>query len=262
MFHWSLQSLLSTLSLVLSLSTLGSSEGGGQTIKYTASLGDTVKCLSEVNAAREAAGLPNFAEAPTDNKLKDPPQGTALEEESEWKKLCTHLIPTEGTEEAASSRSTNPFEEGTYAFKSLADAEPNCKETVDYWKAAYKNFTGLPPSKTKDENLYSNQDNVSFVALYNPSSSATADCRVVTCTQTTTTTTGGGMESAHVEGETSKNGYALICKTMPAAFGDGSSAPFTQEQWDRIISSLTGSASIAVPSFIALAIVTFGITTL
>ncbi|CDJ67858.1 SAG family member [Eimeria necatrix] len=154
----------------------------------------------------------------------------------------------------------SPFQDGTYAFKSLTAAKPDCKETVDYWKAAYKNFTGLPPPKTESETLYKDQDNVSFVALYNPSYSATADCRVVTCTQTTTPATDD--EANYAAGGNTKNGYALICKTMPAAFESDGSALFTQEQWDRIVSSLTGSASIAVPSFVALAIVAFGVTTL
>ncbi|CDJ62581.1 SAG family member [Eimeria necatrix] len=261
MLHWSLPSLLSTLFLVLSGSTEGSPPAAGPTIKYTASLGGDVECLSEVNAAREAAGLPSFTTASDGNELTAP-GGTDLEEGSEWKKVCTHLIPTEATEAIAGSTTANPFQDGTYAFKSLTAAKPDCKETVDYWKAAYKNFTGLPPSKAEDENLYKNQDNVSFVALYNPSTGATADCRVVTCTQTTTTSTDDETESSYAAGNTAKSGYALICKTMPAAFGTGSSAPFTQEQWDGIVSSLTGSASIAVPSFVALAIVTFGITTL
>ncbi|CDJ40615.1 SAG family member (sag8) [Eimeria tenella] len=264
MLHWSLPLVLCIWLLVLSASALGASPGGGPTIKYTASLGQSVECLSEVNAAREAAGLPNFTEASDNNKLTDP-NGTELDDANDWKKVCTHLIPTQAPKTMAASSSLKPFKDGTYAFKSLTAAKPDCKETVDYWKAAYKNFTGLPPPKTDNETLYKNQDNVSFVSLYNPSSSATADCRVVTCTQTTTSTTGGaggGQLSTSAEDGTTKNGYALICKTMPAVFGSDGSALFTQEQWDRIVSSLTGSASTAVPSFVALAIVIFGITTL
>ncbi|CDJ66267.1 SAG family member [Eimeria necatrix] len=261
MFHCYPASLLSTLFLVLSASTLGRSEGNGQTIKYKASIGQSPVCLSEVNTARQAVGLPNFAEATNDAKLNDP-QGAELQDDNDWKKVCEYLIPTQETTPVTEAIATKPFEDGTYAFKALDDTEPNCKETVDYWKAAYKNFPGLPPSKTGNETLYKNQDNVSFVALYNPLSNATADCRVVTCTQTTTSTAGTDMRSPETTPETTKNGYALICKTMPAAFGDGNSAPFTQEQWDRIISSLTGSALIAAPSFVALASVTFGIATL
>ncbi|CDJ40610.1 SAG family member [Eimeria tenella] len=261
MFHWGLPLLLSSLFFVLSTSTLGSSPATGPTIKYTASLGEDVECLSEVNAEREAAGLTNFTTASDGTKLTAP-DASELQDNSEWKKVCTHLIPTQETAAMAEPSAASPFQDGTYAFKSLTAAKPNCKETVDSWKAAFKNFTGLPPSKTEDENLYKNQDNVSFVALFNPSSRATADCRVVTCTQTTTSATDDAVGSTYSGSGTTKNGYALICKTMPPAFGTGSSAPFTQEQWERIVLSLTGTASIAAPSFVALAIVLSGITTL
>nr|AET50695.1 hypothetical protein [Eimeria tenella] len=132
-------------------------------------------------------------------------------------------------ETAAKTSSANPFEKGTYAFKSLITEQPNYKETVDYWKTAYKSFTGLPPSKKEAGTLHDDQDNASFVALYNPSSNATADCRVVTCTQTTTTTATPGALMATAEGssETTKKGYALLCKTMPAGLASDASAPFT-----------------------------------
>lgn len=141
--------------------------------------------------------------------------------------LSSSFTQSEETEGAAKSSSANPFEDGTYGFKRLADAEPNCKEAVDYWNAAFKNFTGLPPSKTEGTDLYKKQDNVSFVALYNPSSNATADCRVVTCTQTTTSGSLPATATSGGESGTTKNGYALICKTMPTAFANDTSAPFT-----------------------------------
>ncbi|CDJ62578.1 SAG family member [Eimeria necatrix] len=228
--------------LVLSASSMEGSQGGQPTINYTATLGKSVKCLSEVNAAREAAGLSNFQQASNDNKISDPKQGN-LEDGSQWKNICEYLIPD--SQPLAASNPENPFKEGTYAFKSLTAAEPNCKDTVDYWKAAFKNFSGLPPSESQAGNLYNNQDNVSFVALYNPSSDASADCRVVTCTKTTT-----ANEALQSDSDQSPEyGYALLCKTMPSAFTDDNTAPFTQDQWDKIASSLTGSASIAIPGF-------------
>ncbi|CDJ62347.1 SAG family member [Eimeria necatrix] len=260
MLQRNLPPLLRISFLMLGATTLGSSQETEETVTYTASLGSGVECLSEINAAREAAGLDHFMQASGDTELSDP----AAEEEElgeQWKKLCEYLIPQTGT--AAQTRTANPFEKGTYAFKSLTAGQPNCKESVDSWKAAYKSFTGLPPSKKEAGTLYDNQDNVSFVALYNPSTNATADCRVVTCTQTNTTTTRPEALMATAEGgtDTAKNGYALLCKTMPTAFPSETSAPFTQEQWDKIMSSLTGSGSITAPSLAALAIVTFGIMT-
>ncbi|CDJ62585.1 SAG family member [Eimeria necatrix] len=261
MLQRNLPPLLRISFLMLSATTLGNSQETEETVTYTASLGKSVVCFSEVNAAREAAGLDDFKQASGDAELSGP----AAEEgelDEKWKKLCEHLIPQ--SEAAAKTSSANPLEAGTYAFKSLTAEQPNCKEAVDYWKAAYKNFTGLPPSKNDAGTLYDNQDNISFVALYNPSSNATADCRVATCTQTNTSTTGPGPAIAETDGgsDTTKKGYALLCKTKPTAFASDTSAPFTQEQWDKIMSSLTGSGSIAAPSLIALAIVTFGIMTL
>lgn len=53
--------------------------------------GTTVQCLSEINGAREAAGLANFADAATkEEKISEP---SSSELESEWKKLCEYLIP-------------------------------------------------------------------------------------------------------------------------------------------------------------------------
>nr|ABR92920.1 surface antigen 7 [Eimeria tenella] len=232
--------------LVLSASLLKISQAGQQAPTYTASLGKSNKCLSELNAAREAPGLPNFTEATDGKKLSDPEQ--QLQEGSEWMKVCKHLVPTEQKDPVAAAGATNPFQDGTYAFKSLTAAEPNCKETVDHWKAAFENFTGLRPSKTEGANLYKNQDNVSFVALYNPSSDATADCKVVTCTKATASEAALQSDSD----QSSENGYALICKTMPSAFPDDKSPPFTQDQWNKIVSSLTGSASTVIPGFCAL----------
>lgn len=58
--------------------------------------GGSAKCLSGVNAAREAAGLENFAEATNDKKLSAPSDD--LENDTEWKKVCEHLIPVSGAE--------------------------------------------------------------------------------------------------------------------------------------------------------------------
>ncbi|CDJ40595.1 SAG family member [Eimeria tenella] len=252
--------LLSTSLLVLSAPIAGGSQQSETTtVTYTASVGDSAQCLDEVNAVREVAGLSNFTQASDPNKLQTP--GTeGLQENTEWRKLCEHLIATQKAKAPSSSEAENPFKDGTYAFKSLTDAQPKCKDTVDFWKAAFKNFTGLPPSKKQANGLYDKQDNVSFVALYNPSSSATADCRVVTCTKKTSTKEN---ELAAAEGNaTSEYGYALICKTMPDALADENSAPFTQKQWDGIVSSLTGSASVAVPKLVGIFILAVGMVAL
>ncbi|CDJ62570.1 SAG family member [Eimeria necatrix] len=253
-----INALVSASLLVLSNSISGSfQQGGTVTVKYTASLGDSVQCLDQINTARGAAGLPNFTEA-TDTNTLPSPGAQELQQGSEWRKLCEHLIPTQEANYQAATKADNPFKDGTYAFKSLTGAQFSCNDTVDYWKASFKNFTGLPPSKSQANGLYDKQDNASFVALYNPSSNATADCKFVVCTKTTTDA-GDDAEDTRVV-QSSQSGYALICKTMPAAFADENTAPFTQQQWDAIVSSLTGSATFPVPSLVGVALIAVGVT--
>ncbi|CDJ62571.1 SAG family member [Eimeria necatrix] len=251
--------LVSTSLLVLSASTPGGSQqSGGTTVNYTASLGNSTQCLNEINAAREAAGLSDFAEAINTNKLPSP-GSDPLTEDSEWLKLCKHLVPTKEASDQVESHADSPFKDGTYAFKSLTSEQPDCKSIVDSWKAAFKNFTGLPPSQNQAAGLYDNQDNVSFVALYNPQSTATADCQVATCTKTTSAAPSTLSDSSV---PTPEKGYALLCKTMPTAFQNAETAPFTQDQWNMITSSLTGSTTTAGPQLIIFVTVALGMMTL
>ncbi|CDJ64351.1 SAG family member [Eimeria necatrix] len=236
--------------LLLSAASVSTGEPADQqTINYAVKLGENAQCLDEVNAAREAAGLSKFTGA-TDAEKKLPTPNSELEDD--WKKLCEYLIPT--TEDNGEAKVTgSPFKSGTYAVQVLTSETPQCSETVDSWKKAYKNFSGLPPSKSQDPELYKKQDNISFVALYNPSTEGTADCRVATCTKTVSA--GVGVLNGGETSQPTERGQALICMTTPDVFQDASSAPFTQEQWDKIITSLTGSASAAVPRLTAFAIV-------
>ncbi|CDJ62234.1 SAG family member [Eimeria necatrix] len=208
-------------------------------------------CVDEVNAAREAAGFSGFTEAKEGGKLPTPEEEL---DDGDWKKMCEYLIPTQ-EQTYGSVAPAEPFKDGTYAFKPLTSDKPDCKSIVDSWKAAFENFTGLPPSQNQAAGLYDNQDNVSFVALYNPQSNATADCQVATCTKTTSSPPQDFRDSPD---QAAENGYALICKTMPTAFQNKDTAPFTQDQWDMITSSLTGSTMTAVPHFALLAIVVLG----
>lgn len=59
--------------------------------------GKSVKCLSEVSAVREAAGLGNFKQASDVDKISDPKQGN-LDDGSQWKNICEYLIPVSGAE--------------------------------------------------------------------------------------------------------------------------------------------------------------------
>ncbi|CDJ40602.1 SAG family member (sag12) [Eimeria tenella] len=252
--------IVTTSLLLVAFSSGSDGTPEASTVQYKATLGTGPQCFDEINAAREAAGLAEFiAATSTDQKLPEPGQEALAD--GKWKDLCEYLIPMQ-VETLADQAPTNPFSGGTYAFKKLTDEQHSCKETVDYWKAAFKNFTGLPPSKNDAGELYNSQDNVSFVALYNPSANASADCRVVTCTQTTGVASKSASTSADTGSATTKSGFALLCKTVPTVFANDTTAPFTQEQWDKIVSSLTGSTSIAAPSLVVFGIVAFGITAL
>lgn len=121
--------------------------------------------------------------------------------------------------------SGSPFKSGTYAVNVLTSETPQCRETVDSWKKAYKHFSGLPPSKSQDPEIYRKQDNISFVALYNPSTEGTADCRVATCTKTVSG--GAGVLNGGETSQPTGKGHALICMTTPDVFQDASSTPFT-----------------------------------
>ncbi|CDJ36470.1 SAG family member [Eimeria mitis] len=229
------------------------------TATYTVNLGNTGECLAEINAAREAAGLAHFQVAKeeqhqlpkTDIEEPDPPQS------SPWDPVCKALI-AEDTEQQGGDLEENGFESGTYAFMALESATPDCAAAVNHWKDAVSNFTTIPPPKKNEPKLYEKQQNVSFIALYNPSNDAAADCRVVTCTLPADTehSTFSIRKSAE-----DKKGYALLCMTTPEALND-EEAPFTDEQWNKIKTSITGSASAVAPSLLAVAIAAVGLLAL
>lgn len=123
---------------------------------------------------------------------------------------------------------THRFPPGTFAVAPQSSTKVDCDETVDHWKAAYKNFDGPPPGRVASSEIYNNLDNLSLVAMYNPSADATADCRVMTCTQTPKAT-GDPDVSGRQSGDQAeeKQGYALVCRTMPNALPINGSGPFT-----------------------------------
>ncbi|CDJ45661.1 SAG family member [Eimeria brunetti] len=203
-----------------------------ETITYKVELGSGEVCLSEINTARVNAGFKEFKAA--QNSAETSEKGEAEE----------------------TRKALENFVSGTYAFKNVEGGKPNCTEVVNVWKAAYTNFNGTPPPKGKNESLYRVPENVSFVAMYNPSADATASCRVVTCTKTVSN---GPTRSAEVRGQTSRTdgtttGSALMCLTTPdILFTNAEIAPFTEDQWAQIVTAFEGSASTALPTLLGLA---------
>ncbi|CDJ34723.1 SAG family member [Eimeria mitis] len=226
---------------------------------YTVDLDGTTVCLDEINAAREAAGLKHFLTE--SQQLTWPPTTVQAKQQhnTAWNPVCKALIAEE-TEQLESSSDENGFKSGTYAYMALESATPDCAAAVSHWKDALSNFTTIPPAKNDEGKLYDKQQNISFVALYNPQENAAADCRVVTCTlPAASTSTPGTVNFRSTEKD--KHGYALLCMTTPEALKDDE-APFTEEQWKKIKASITGSASAAAPSLLAVAIAALGLVAL
>ncbi|CDJ36212.1 SAG family member [Eimeria mitis] len=226
---------------------------------YTVTLGSAPVCLDEINNAREAAGLAHFKEATKEEHQL--PNAEAQEvgspQTSAWKPVCDALIAEEA-EEPEEVPEANGFKSGTYAFMALESGTPDCAAAVKHWKDAASNFTTIPPAKNNELKLYDKQQNVSFIALYNPSNDAAADCRVVTCTLPATS----DQSTFNIRNAAQdKKGYALLCMTTPEALKDDE-APFTEEQWNKIKTSLTGSASAVAPSLLAVTIAALGLVTL
>ncbi|CDJ34728.1 SAG family member [Eimeria mitis] len=229
------------------------------TATYTVNLGTAGVCLDEINAAREKAGLTHFKEA-SDGEHQLPKaevEETDSPHTSPWDPVCKALIEEEA-EKPQESRESNGFNSGTYAFMALESETPDCAAAVNHWKDAASNFTTIPPPKKNELNLYDKQQNVSFVALYNPSNNAAADCRVVTCTRPAASDNSPSNFRSTAE---EKKGYALLCMTTPEALKDNE-APFTDEQWNKIKASLTGSAAAVAPSLLAVAIAALGLLAL
>ncbi|CDJ45669.1 SAG family member [Eimeria brunetti] len=208
---------------------------------YEVELGSEGECLTQIDAAREAAGLAKFATPSEENKKL--PLATT---NAAWAPLCKDLINASSPK---SVREIQDFEEGTYAFEVLKSAKVDCDAAVDLWKGAYKNFSGLPPAGNKDTaNIYKDKVNVSLVALFNPKSGATADCRVATCTEIP-----GAEERSIVNAEEQhRKAFIFVCMTTPDVL-KSDEPPFTQDEWDKISSAITGSAAVAFPGFILVA---------
>ncbi|CDJ45659.1 SAG family member [Eimeria brunetti] len=260
-----------TLKLLIAISAsflfLAKVDGNGTKTVYTVTLGGDGKCLAEVNLARQAAGFSNLNQAAEEADASRLPNADTCEsndsqqcDEWVWKPVCDSLIPnkTEGRALPSGSEGAK-FQSGTYAYH-VADAGVfNCTAVVDNWKAAYSNFSGLPPAKKDSKDLYSKQDNISFVAMYNPAENATADCRMVTCGKKTSPV--AAKNSA--DSSSGEEASALICMTVPDVLHtDETKAPFTEDQWAQIVTAFEGSASAFSPGVVGLGLAILGLTLL
>ncbi|CDJ57951.1 SAG family member [Eimeria maxima] len=213
------------------------------TTKYKVTLGNDAVCLPDINKARQKAGLNDLVQAKQGGTTTRLPQA--------GEEITSDYDNWEQSKKTASDPTA--FKSGTYAYQVVDPHSVNCDTVVDKWKDAYTNFDGVPPAYKDNKTLYSNPNNVSLVAMYNPSDNASADCRVVTCTKTVT-------DDATEDPTKITEGSALICLTAPAALDKTrATGPFTKDQWGRIVEAIEGSAPSVVPSVLGLVTALLGV---
>ncbi|CDI86325.1 SAG family member [Eimeria praecox] len=220
---------------------------------YEVALGSEGQCLTEIDAAREKAGLAKFIQPTAEEATKRLPLATTTDA---WSPLCKDLLNPTGSK-AAPAAAIEDFEDGTYAFEILKSGDVDCEGTVSYWQSAFKNFDGLPPVNSDSAAVYKDKLNVSFVALYNPSTGATADCRLATCTEKPAT-----VKASESDASTNRQAFIFICMTTPDVLQKDQKAPFSQAEWDKISAAVKGSAAVALPSFIVVAMTVLSIAIL
>ncbi|KAL8449684.1 hypothetical protein Emed_002939 [Eimeria media] len=193
-------------------SLVGADEANGADSSSITATGSRVKCLDELNHYRLAADFSAF----TESKIlaPKPKSGAPSGEETEadldqdfLKYACDSL------QSASSALSTD---QAAFAVHSQSGANADCSAAVEYWKGAIVNFDSLPPEYQENTTPYTNPQNVSFVALFNPQANAAVDCAYVTCQKTTTPPSSkpnGGTDS----GSTSTGGEGTATSPTTAA---------------------------------------------
>ncbi|KAL8450475.1 hypothetical protein Emed_002563 [Eimeria media] len=214
------------------LSLLGIRAAAPQaTVEY--SLIDASQCLTNVNEARQAAGLPK---AEKKSLLPSPPTPSAL-----LKAACYYMLKEYPDGEIEGEVKVTPA-----LFPLEGQANPDCSAAVKNWQGGYQFFETHPP--VNENVFYSGFDPqaLAFVALYNPSNGIQGDCQVVVCSkkpaqqqnpskqalpqeeqdeqsQSPEPEKEGNGESPPSGGKdnaTSKTASALLCVTSPDAFAN------------------------------------------
>ncbi|KAL8274124.1 hypothetical protein Esti_001966 [Eimeria stiedai] len=232
--------------------------GWGQTASsdtVTATLKDASECLVDMNAAREASGLKALA------KSRNARLPTTDAEHVLWKLVCDALL-----EKERDSYNLDGLPKGDYAMFELGEGtSPQCSAAVKDWQSAFTMFQRKNPPIREDV-IAKGRAGLAFVALYNPYEGAEGECQVVACTDTATGRQVQAQAGGPPEGRERREGggshktvSALLCLTFPHSFAK--TTVFTQEQWDKIVKSLSSSASqsTAVPSFLTFAAVLAGV---
>nr|ACA81533.1 NA4 antigen [Eimeria necatrix] len=203
---------------------------------------ETMECREAMNELRKAAGLPEFGNAVGDavvlpaysHEARAAPVAETL-----WKtEICPKVL---GGARAKSVTEAVKLT-GNFAYYPVTDGKRECSDALEYWKGGLSQFNDkIPPTfQALNNPAVYNDRAVSFVALYNPKPSPVVSCVLLQCPNAG----GGGRRLA--AGTTD----AVICLTNPAPLAAGS-PPFDDEQWKKIVDSLSekkGGVSPVGPS--------------
>ncbi|CDJ51398.1 SAG family member [Eimeria brunetti] len=283
-------SLATAAIFVLDTSGVRAMEGAGAT-----NSGVPVDCSKAMNAARDLVGFAGLTVEQTIPIKSDPTTSVAVEETyvesvcqalKAYHILCVRCLLHNEQDGVPVPAAKSANVDGTYAYAVQDEASADCEAAVEHWKAAFSNFSGLPPTYTESTDLYKNNQNISFISLFNPKESPKVDCAYFICPAKKTPpdtsdpadegeedvdgdgdggtppkTELGGKASQNLEGRnaasTDKEVKALLCFTTPKALNAGS-APYTQTQWDQIVTGLNKNAATGVPTFLGFAAAAVG----
>ncbi|KAL8270814.1 hypothetical protein Esti_005288 [Eimeria stiedai] len=228
-----------------------------------------IDCLKEANAARTGVGFPVFKEAAADQKLpitdiqaQARTQGTedgAPSGDDKQKVFLTSVceaLQEPKTEEGTTTEADKL--KGIYMYASQTSKSGNCAAAVHYWKEGLNNFSNLPPPYSKDSSQYTEQQNISFVGLYNPGQNPALDCAVITCQPSAKGRNDADLQpqppaSAKGADTSFEPVYSLLCLSTPQAL-QNNKMPFTQEEWNKITGLGNSSTQPTVFAVVALAV--------
>nr|AIR91964.1 surface antigen SAG D09 [Eimeria tenella] len=208
----------------------------------------TLDCKEAMNKLRKAAGLPAFEDAVGDTFVlpaySHEESRAAPVAETLWKtEICPKVL--------GGGRSRNVTEAvkltGNFAYYPVTDGKKECSDAVEYWKGGLSQFNDtIPPTfQALNDPVVYNDRAASFVALYNPKTSPVVSCVLLQCPN-------AGVGGRRLAAGTTD---AVICLTNPAPL-EARSQPFDDEQWKKIVDSLSlseeeeekGGVSPVVPS--------------
>ncbi|KAL8451278.1 hypothetical protein Emed_002079 [Eimeria media] len=178
-------------------------------------LADAGTCLTDLNAARQDAGLPALTtELTTEDEEKDFFNKEEPADEL-WKPVCETLL-----DGSPFTPSQEVVDDLIPALFRLGDGDtttpPQCSAAVKQWQKGYTTFKANPPVDRKVEYSEMTPEGLSFVTLYNPSDGAKGQCVVAACTEKPK---GDNDSDSMINAQSNSKVVAgLVCVTAPVPF--------------------------------------------